>query len=400
VGFCFQRQIRTGPGNVRRQALTARGSIRAENAKRRAMISKNKPMNGLDVRYRGNLATSTWCLCVGAGISNGLIPTWQELTRRVVNQAFDTEYDVKQFELLVSQTRWSLDALLQGAANRLALGERRPEQFGELLEKALYEDLLAQANGLNLESSLRSALSNPRWLKREKILGLANFFESHHGNSTLVQLAKALAVAREASKEPHAIINFNADTLLFALLDMFLIREHAKRVGRWDHPSYSYQKTLRGIEGVPVGATPIFHCHGAIAPRGDKKKEKRPRDSREHLVFTEADYLSIAGNVATWAQSLFLFHAQSSRFLILGHSLADPNIRKWLAWSFQSSMAEMEAISRAEEVTPRHIWLAKRPKDDSIRKIQEISLLHLGVRPCWLGDWTEVQEALENLLAL
>ena len=364
-------------------------------------LVKHKPFDGLDVRYRGNLATSAWSLCVGAGVSFGLVPTWQELTRRAVNDAFGTAYDDAGFEQLVKSTRWSLDAFLQGAANKLALAGRPDDAFGEILEVGLYSDLLGQANSAGLKKCLSDALNNPRWLKKDEILQLTDFFEKTHGNSTLVNLSRSLAGAKEARKGPQAIINFNADTLLFALLDLFLIRAHAAKIGKWEHPSFSFVRTLRGIDGLPSEATPIFHCHGAVAPSpsGRLKKAKR-RDSREHLVFTEADYLNIAGNVATWAQSLFLFHAQSSRLLIVGHSLSDPNIRKWLAWSLSSSLEEMEAVSSAKEFTARHIWVARRPKDAAQREIQEISLLHLGVRVCWVDDWGRIGDVFENLLAL
>ncbi len=364
-------------------------------------LVKHKAFDGLDVRYRGNLSTSAWSLCVGAGVSFGLVPTWQELTRRVVNEAFEATYDEPGFEALVKSTRWSLDALLQGAANNLALSGKAADVFGNILEVGLYSDLLVQADSEGLKQCLCDALNNPRWLRKDEILHLTDFFEKAHGGSTLVNLSRSLAEAKEARKGPQAIINFNADTLLFALLDLFLIRAHAGRIGKWEHPSFSFVRTLRGIDGLPSDATPIFHCHGAVAPSpsGRLKKAKR-RDSREHLVFTEADYLSIAGNVATWAQSLFLFHAQSSRLLIVGHSLSDPNIRKWLAWSLSSSIEEMTAVSSAKEFTARHIWVARRPKDAAHRHIQEVSLLHLGVRVCWVDDWGQIGGVFENLLAL
>lgn len=362
---------------------------------------KNNPIEGAAIKHKGLLAGSTWSLCVGAGVSTGLVPVWPELTRRVVNQAFSISYTPAEFDIAVKDLRWSLDALLQGAANELNQQGKPAETFADLLETALYEDLLTVAKSRGLDAPLRDFLNNPRWLRKAEVQSLINLFETEYSASTLVQLARSLAQAKEANKGPHAIINFNADTLLYALLDTYLIHEHSSRIGRWEHPPYSYVKALRGIDGVTIDATPIFHCHGAVtpSPSGTTKKSRR-RDSRDHLVFTEADYLSIAGNVATWAQSLFLFHAQCSRLLIVGHSLADPNIRKWLAWSLSSSIAEMGSISSSSEVSPRHIWIARKPKDPTLKKIQEISLLHLGVRVCWIEEWSDVAKVMNNLLAL
>lgn len=365
-----------------------------------ALVS-HKPFNGLDGRHRGQLAAKAWSLCVGAGVSFGLVPTWQELTRRAVNVAFETEYDDAGFDALVKETRWSLDALLQGAASKLTLTGKSEDAFGEILEAGLYDDLMSQAESVGLKECLGKALNNPRLLKKEQVLRLTAFFENTHGDSTLVRLSRSLAEAKEAEKGPQAIINFNADTLLFALLDLFLMRAHAGKIGKWEYPPYSFVRTLRGIDGRRSGATPIFHCHGSVAPSLVGRAGRARRcDSREHLVFTEADYLSIAGNVATWAQSLFLFHAQSSRLLIVGHSLSDPNIRKWLAWSLNSSLEELTAVSTKKEFTARHVWVSRKPKDAAQRHIQEIALLHLGVRICWLDDWTQIGAVFDNLLAL
>lgn len=361
----------------------------------------NKPFSGVDRRFRGNLAASNWTLCVGAGISFGFVPTWMELTRRAINIAFKQSYDAVHFEELVKETRWSLDALLQGVANQLNLLGRPADDFGNLLEECLYGEIIAKAKANKVDSALVDALNNPRWLKQDEFNQLLDFIESDFSDTTLVRLAKCLAAGKLANKSPMAIINFNADTLLHALLDMYLINNHASKIGSWQYPAASFKKTFRGIEGVDQYVTPIFHCHGAVAPALPKRRYKtKRRDARDHLVFTEADYLSIAGTVATWAQALFLFYAQSSRLLIIGHSLSDPNIRKWLGWSLNTTIQEISAVSAATEHSPRHIWMAKKPADTGLREIQEISLLHLGVRVCWLNDWNEIGPALENLLGL
>ena len=104
--------------------------------KGKLMISaKNKPFNGNDNTYRGLLANQPWSLCVGAGISFGMIPTWQDLTREVLNEVFETKYDEDEFKQLTDSTRWSLDSLLQGAANYLNLKGRPEGEFANVLEK-------------------------------------------------------------------------------------------------------------------------------------------------------------------------------------------------------------------------------------------------------------------------
>ncbi|WP_181464924.1 SIR2 family protein [Herbaspirillum rubrisubalbicans] len=314
-----------------------------------------------------------------------------------MNLAFGANYDGKDFFKLTQGVRWSLDALLQGAANKLEHEGRPPEDFADMLEEALYSDLITEAKAESTARELIVALNNPRWLGKSEARKVIRYFEKFHSKTTLTQIARALAKAKDLSKGPSAVVNFNADTLLFALLDLYLIAEHSDKVGRWEHPSPSFRRAFRGVDGLDNEATPIFHCHGAITPRPGARKA---RDSRDHLVFTENDYLQIAGNVATWAQSLFLFHAQSSNFLIIGHSLADPNIRKWLAWSLESSLDERTAMSTASAFTPRHIWITRKPKDPMLRHVQEMSLLHLGVRICWIEQWTDIEATIENLAGI
>jgi hypothetical protein len=361
---------------------------------------KNSPFKGTDHRYRGVLASSSWCLCVGAGISTGLVPTWEELSRRIVNEAFSTWYDMASFRSVIQETRWGLDALLQGAASRLLLNGKSLEDFENLLEQALYSDLLKIAKKAKVEAALVEALNDPRWLKNGPLHDLCSFFEAEYADCTLIQLTRELARANGSGKGPESIINFNADTLLYALLDLFLIREYRARTGKIENPPASFVKSFRGGEAKGRLATPIFHCHGAIAPASRKSKSSRRRDSRDQLIFREQEYLDLAGSISTWAQSLFLFHAQSSRLLIVGHSLADPNIRKWLGWTHANSVKTFSVVSSANEISPRHIWVAKSPVDPKVREIQEVSLLHLGVRVCWLDDWIDIAPALRNLLAI
>ena len=66
--------------------------------------TKNKPFNGTNTNFRGIVVNQPWSLCVGAGISVGMVPTWNELTRRVLNDAFDTNYDSKAFDAQTDNT--------------------------------------------------------------------------------------------------------------------------------------------------------------------------------------------------------------------------------------------------------------------------------------------------------
>lgn len=77
-------------------------------------VNKKNSFDGLDRNYKGALNNTSWSLCVGAGVSIGLVPSWQELTRLVVNDAYGTTYNDAQFADVVNTLRWSMDALASG----------------------------------------------------------------------------------------------------------------------------------------------------------------------------------------------------------------------------------------------------------------------------------------------
>jgi hypothetical protein len=360
----------------------------------------NKPFSGNDIKYRGLVTNQPWSLCVGAGISSGIVPTWLELTRRVINSTFTKSYSDEEFIQLTKSTQWTLDALLQGASNYLSSIGESDGAFAEALENHIYCDFLDKCEKNGVKDAAIEALNSPRLLSKKQALSLHKFISTEFNNTSLVVLAKLISQAKIKGKAPVSVINFNADTLLYAVLDLYLIIDHSNSIGSFLYPKASFQKTLRGVDSASHHVTPIFHCHGAISPRSAKSNSKKNKDSREDLVFGESDYLEIAGKISTWSQSLFLYHAQCSRLLIIGHSMSDPNIRKWLAWSHNSSMKEISELANSGEITPRHIWINIEPDDKNQKLIQEMSLLHVGVRICWIDTWNDLSETLENLLAL
>lgn len=357
-----------------------------------------KSINGADNKFRGTIGGNKgWTLCVGAGISTGIIPIWSDLTRNLVNKTFKEKYSQENFIALTKELGWGLDSILQSCANEILVKGDDIDKFNEYLEECLYKDVLDKIDQVNLRSAFCQALNNPRKLRVKESKSLLKFFAENYSHTSLLKISKVLAKSLLQNNAPQAIINFNADTLLYAYLDLCLIEQHSKNIGRWLHPSMAFRKVLRGASGIMKDIIPIYHCHGTLYPATTQTKSF---DSRDQLVFLEESYLNIAGNVATWAQSLFLYHAQHTNLVIVGHSLSDPNIRKWLNWSFEINRKEIQKISNATKIAPKHIWITKSPKNDQTKYIQEVGLTHLGVRVCWINEWNELDAALENLLAI
>jgi predicted DCC family thiol-disulfide oxidoreductase YuxK len=95
-----------------------------------------------------------------------------------------------------------------------------------------------------------------------------------------------------------------------------------------------------------------------------------------------------------------MFHAQTTRMVFFGFSMSDPNMRRWMAISNQSALQDLNALTKLTEMTPRHIWLTVDPTDPTIKTLYNEALVHLGIRPGWMRDWSQTELALRNLLAI
>lgn len=348
--------------------------------------------------FRGHLS-GKWTLCLGAGVSRGIVPAWQELTRRLVNETFATTHDEVRFGALVSESGWGLDSWIQACANRFLLSGKTNDDFYDLIEKHLYSELRSKAQAANIEKVLVNVLDRPQNASRQEVRNACEFFEKEFSTSTLLTLTRFLLRALKAGRLPQAIISFNVDTLMHTLLELYQRHDHYLGPPPHSHPKYAFQAVLRPLASIGDEMTPIYHCHGAIKPR-PSTASKRPKDSRNRLIFLESEYIKVATENSSWAETLFMFHAQTTRRVFCGFSMSDPNMRRWMALSHQSALHDVTAMSRSTTMSPRHIWLTNEPTDASLKELRNEALLHLGIRPGWISDWSKLEVALSNLIAL
>ena len=359
-----------------------------------------KILNATNPKYRGQLGSGQWTLCVGAGISRGIIPTWNELTRRVVNVAFSSNYTLSEFDKVVSQTGWGLDGWIQAAANQHKQNGGKPEKFHDLLENSLYDDLREKARSEGLEKDIVVALNDPRNISKENVFLTCDFFERHYSGTSLLSIAKSLIkLENQPEKLPNSIITFNADTLLHTIIELFQRKGHYQGQPPHSHPKYWYKTIMRSMGGVPRRKVPIFHCHGAIKPKTNIKGPHR-YDSRDKLIFLEQEYLKVATSASAWPETVFMFNAQTNRMVFIGLSMADPNLRRWMATANQIHRSDLEVVAKTIEVTPKHIWITTKSSDKRIDDIKQVALQHLGIRPAWIDKWSELEVALYNLLGV
>ncbi len=357
-----------------------------------------KHLDAVNSKFRGHLASGKWTLCIGAGVSRGIVPTWEELTRRLVNDTFGLAQSVDEFRKLVADSAWSLDSWIQACANHFRLEGRIEAEFFEEIEQHLYGDLIAHAQKFGLHDIIVRVLDRPRKAAKEEVFKVCEFFETQYGETSLLAVTRLLLRAAEQGKLPEAVITFNADTLLHTLLDLFQSRDHYLGPPPHSHPKFLFKTVLRPLDSAH-GKVPIYHCHGAIKPRAGKAVVG-PRDSRDRLVFLESEYIRVATTSSSWPETLFMFQAQTTALLMLGFSMSDPNMRRWLALANNSALHDLTAMTTEREMTPRHIWLTTRTPDAKLTLLRDEALVHLGVRPGWMPDWEHSESAIANLLAL
>ncbi|MCU6499563.1 SIR2 family protein [Rugamonas sp. A1-17] len=357
-----------------------------------------KELDATSDSFRGYLCSGKWTLCVGAGLSRGIVPTWQELTRRLVNEAFSTSFTEDEFQKIAADSAWSLDSWIQACANHYQLQGKSNSDFFDLIEKHLYSDLRNKGKSAGLEDVLVNVLDRPRNASRENVIRVCNFFEQEYADSSLLAVVKVLLDCVREKKLPEAIISFNADTLLHTLLELYQRNEHYKGDPPYSHPEYAFKTVLRPLDSAKE-RLPIYHCHGAIKPK-PKAAAAEPKDSRDRLVFLESEYIRVATVASTWAETLFMFHAQTTRMVFFGFSMSDPNMRRWLALSNQSALQDLEAMTNLATMTPRHVWITTDSGTPALRAVRNEALVHLGVRPGWMKSWSQTEQAFSSLLAL
>ena len=349
------------------------------------------------VTYRGRLATYSkscgWVLCVGAGISNTIFPCWNELAANLLTLTQQT-YPTDQVTAFIQS--FGPEALMQAVANLLSREES--EDIPQHLSATLYNNIRTKAGdkwitiAKALTSSKPSNLTRHEWTEFER-------FVSSFTKSSAPFIAKAVAEVADTDRRPEAIISFNAEPLLYSLINCYYALLHpnvikqsnVKILDRLSHDLASRTK----------GRIPYYYVHG-ILPVPDGQPQFNNSIALDKLVFTESQYLQLSRSAYSWQSATFLGACIHHRCVFVGVSFSDPNLRRWLAWEHDGRTLQRRN-KRLPTKRASHFWLKKRPnprgKDLSPRQILiEKSVEHLGVGVVWIDDWDEVGDRLRLML--
>lgn len=346
--------------------------------------------------YLRGFTNQNWILCVGAGICKGILPDWFDLTLNLVNTSFGSSWSRAEFKVIFDEVGFSLDGWIQGCYNNLKSQGKSISEFNELLENALYGELLNEAAKSNVKDEVILLFESPKNLKKKQLLSLCDFFETKYSKTTLMQIVKALLAADAKSKLPSAIITFNADSLLHSLIVLFSIKNHYTTTGSFKIPKEPYRKVTRTFQSW-AESIPIFHLHGSISPTTPKTKNTS-FDSRDSLIFLESSYTDVASNMYSWAQTNFLYSAQNSKLVFLGLSMSDPNIRRWLSWTNQAYNDELNFVTGGKATSLSHLWIRTKASNIATQSFLDVSLRHMGVKIGLIEDWGKVEETMLKIM--
>ena len=330
-----------------------------------------------------------WALCVGAGTSLPAFPDWNRLVRRLIAVCSpeDPERLAKDLAGL-----FSADALIQAAAAR---SNTDTPGFARLLTEELYRDFLAAFEGPDRRLVLRALgavrpgdLSAVLWNRFLELL------RARWGDRmSCLSIAAVVGDTLGTPRSPAAILSFNAEPLLFAVLNAHQAVTADEDAG----VPQRVDRVVRGISNRSMGRVPYVFCHGLLPVPGVETTQVHAA-APDKLVFNEAAYLQLAGSVYSWQSTSFLETCAARRVVFVGLSLSDANMRRWLSWIHDSRLQELGQVGQAGAVSTQHLWLNLDPGDAELRAWIEASVAHLGVRLVWLKSWASIGPVLARML--
>jgi hypothetical protein len=211
-------------------------------------------------------------------------------------------------------------------------------------------------------------------------------------NLTAAHIADVLVSARDLNP-PTTILSFNAEPLLFALVN-------ARLALTAPTDTVAVPKLLDRQLGLTSsrrqGRVPYYFCHGYLRVPG-ARGTRTDAIAAEHLVFSEASYLRLANFSYSWQASVFISATSATPTVFVGLSLTDRNVRTWLAWTHSERTSELRALGRVSP-SSRHYWIRRRTGDRSLDRWVEASVAHFGIRLVWVDSWNEAGVALRGMV--
>lgn len=320
-----------------------------------------------------------WSLCVGAGCSFPLFPSWEKFAMSVARKCIGQPQVPNKI-----QNIFSPEVILQIAYERA----RRPDDFVRSMCEELYNGVF---KGLTLDDKTLVATCLSKQTPSRKVdWGQYLSVLNKKGITTSHYLAEFIAKSiYEINRPPRSILTFNAEILLPSLINAYCHQQYKKYYKVLDYmvepTSVQYQHRI-----------PYYFCHGVIPVPYSNRMAQRYFNAADKLVFSENEYLQLANSVFSWQSSSFMNTLTNNTVFFVGLSFKDPNIRRWLAWIQKSKLTAINLITKNSIDSTSHYWIEKDPKNSNLRAWYEASVAHLGIRMIWVDDYSQIVDVLEK----
>lgn len=339
---------------------------------------------GIDIKNSfGILKDKKWSLCIGAGTSIPIVPSWNDLVLNLISKKI--MLDERLDSVSLKELGFSPDSMLQAIKNKLGI---KDEDFAKMLSDEIYSSIRSGNNREDWEAYCKiSDISNISGVTEATWKKFENLYNKSLVCSTSNQLARAIISSIIIEQYPQTILTFNAEDIFYSLLNYHYFKVNISKKRR-------FKKIINSINSYDANLIPIIHCHGIIPPIQSAKKGKI---ANEKLVFSEIEYQQIANSSFSWQSSVFINTCMNNVVVFIGVSFTDSNMRRWLSLLHMNKVKEFSDNHIEYKVSTQHYWINKKTNYNTMRWYESL-VEHLGVRLIWIDDWNEVKLTLENLI--
>ena len=337
-----------------------------------------------------------WGLCIGAGTSYPVFPTWTELVASLIKKQTGAVYGDDLSKSLLD--KFSPDTLIQAVQHQMDVSD---EAFSRVLADELYANLKSKLTDVEW-NSLRAIFEsrNPHLEKDPSWRNYINVRERVFKETSAYSIARFVNKTIEEGMPPKTIVTFNAEPLLFSLINSFEREKFLSKVKVKGQMVTKLDRLTHSISQQSNDKIKYIFCHGLLlAPLA--KKRSSLLTASDKLVFSESAYLQLASTNFSWQSTEFVSNCLNRTMIFIGVSLTDPNMRRWLSWIQKLKQVEIRDGAQLPEKVAKnaysHVWINRSPKDSNEKKWISSCVQHLGVKIFWIEDWKDLLSVLDIL---
>ncbi len=358
------------------------------------MAKRGMDVDNLTPFLRDCLDREDWSLCVGAGTSYPLLPSWYQLVEDLFNviSPKTKPEDINRLEAI-----YSPDILLQLLFN---MSKKNLDDFSRIMSTAMFANIKSVLDKKEWEIFQRS-LYNFMYSRGSSTTWdiFANLIETKFDKSSAYYIGKVVAKIINTELRPKAILSFNAEPFLLSQINIHLRNRASKE--KDFRPKRYVDVVTSSVSDKTKDRIHYIFCHGLLLPPEIPAKGLKRHCMNDKLVFLENEYQNLTNLNYSWHASTFFEVANSTRIIFIGVSFSDSNMRRWLSQVQMVRSNDIYSLSKKMAAySSRHYWIRKKPASRPIIPLIEEAVSHLGVRLIWINEWNEAGLALEKILGL